>query len=71
MVEIKNLKKAVNRILKAIKNKEKIILYGDADLDGVAAVIILEEAIKNLGSEVRAIYFPIEKSKVVGYQKRA
>ena len=47
MVEIKNLKKAASRILKATKFKEKIILYGDADLDGVASVIILKETIKN------------------------
>ncbi|PIU14184.1 hypothetical protein COT20_02905 [bacterium (Candidatus Gribaldobacteria) CG08_land_8_20_14_0_20_39_15] len=70
MVEIKNLKKAVSRILKAIKNKEKIILYGDADLDGVAAVIILEEAIKNLGSEVRAIYFPDREIEGCGISEK-
>ena len=58
MKEIKNLKKAAKRILKAIKNKEKIILYGDADLDGISSVIILEETIKNLGGEISAIYFP-------------
>jgi len=57
-MEIKNLKKAAQRILKAIKNKEKIILYGDADLDGVASVIILKETIKNLNGEIANIYFP-------------
>lgn len=58
MTEIKNLKKVAQRILKAIKNKEKIVLYGDADLDGVAAVIILADTIKNLGGKIAAIYFP-------------
>ncbi len=58
MIEIKNLKKAAARILKAIKKKEKIILYGDADLDGVASVIILKEALKNLGGKISAVYFP-------------
>jgi single-stranded-DNA-specific exonuclease len=57
-IEIKNLRKAAQRILKAIKKKEKIILYGDADLDGVSSVIILAETIKNLGGEITAIYFP-------------
>jgi len=57
-MEIKNLKKVANRLLKAIKKKEKIILYGDADLDGVVAVITLKESIKNLGGEISAIYFP-------------
>jgi len=58
MVEIKNLKKAASRILKATKFKEKIILYGDADLDGVASVIILKETIKNLDGEISELYFP-------------
>lgn len=61
-MEIKNLKKAAKRILKAINplsggQKERIILYGDADLDGVTSVIILEETIKNLGGEISAVYF--------------
>ena len=57
-MEIKNLKEAGERIKKAIEKGEKIILYGDADLDGVCSVIILKEAILNLGKKVDAIYFP-------------
>lgn len=55
--EIKNLKKASQRIKKAVKRKENIVLYGDADLDGTVSLLILEEAIKNLGSEP-FLYFP-------------
>jgi single-stranded-DNA-specific exonuclease len=58
MIKIKNLEKTAERILKAIKNKEKIILYGDCDLDGAVSVIILRESIKTLGGEVTDIYFP-------------
>ena len=65
-VEIKNLKKAAKRILKAVKNKEKIILYGDADMDGVASVIILEESIRNLGGEICAVYFPDREKEGYG-----
>ena len=57
-MEIKNLQKAASRILKAIKDKEKIILYGDSDLDGATSVIILKESIQTLGGKVSAIYFP-------------
>ena len=70
-MEIKNLKKVASRILKAIKKQEKIIIYGDADLDGVASVIILKEAIKNLSGPTRsgylisAVYFP--DREVEGY----
>jgi len=63
---IKNLKKVANRILKAIKNGEKIILYGDADLDGVASVIILKESIKNLNGEIANIYFPDREAEGYG-----
>ena len=58
MIKIKNLEKVASRILKAIKNKEKIILYGDCDLDGAVSVIILKESIKTLGGEVTDTYFP-------------
>ena len=55
---IKNLKKAAIRILKAVNKKEPIILYGDADLDGAASVVLLKESINSLGGRVKAIYFP-------------
>jgi len=69
--EIKNLKKTANRILKAIKSKERIIIYGDADLDGVTSVIILEESIKNLGGEITAIYFPDREKEGYGISEKA
>ena len=49
--KIKNIELAAERIKKAVKNKERIILYGDSDLDGISSVVILEEAIKNKESE--------------------
>ena len=63
---IKNLKKVADRILKAIRRKEKIILYGDADLDGVASVIVLKETLKNLNGQISAIYFPNRESEGYG-----
>ncbi|MDI6591734.1 MAG: DHH family phosphoesterase [Patescibacteria group bacterium] len=66
MAEIKNLKKVAQRILRAIKRNERIILYGDADLDGVASVIILKETLKNLEGEVEAIYFPDREKEGYG-----
>lgn len=55
---IKNIEEAAQRILKAIKDEEKIIIYGDTDVDGVTSVIILEETIKSLGGKISAVYFP-------------
>ena len=65
-MEIKNLKKTAQRILKAIRNKENIILYGDADLDGVTSVIILKETIEKLGYSACAVYFPDREKEGYG-----
>ena len=70
-MEIKNSKKAAQRILKAIKNKENIILYGDIDLDGAVSVIILEEAINNLGGKIKSIYFPNKEKQGHGLNRQA
>ena len=69
--EIKNLKRAAERIKKAIKNKERVILYGDADLDGITSVIILEESIKNLGGKISAVYFPDREKEGYGITETA
>ena len=70
-MEIKNLKKAAERILKAISDKEKILIYGDADLDGVCSVIILEETIKTLGGNIKEIYFPDREKEGYGISEIA
>jgi len=70
-MEIKNLKKAATRIKKAVKNKERIILYGDSDLDGVSSILIIEQAIKSLGGSVVAHYFPQRDKEGYGLTRRA
>jgi single-stranded-DNA-specific exonuclease len=70
-MEIKNLKQAADRIKRAIEDKENIVLYGDADLDGVTSIIVLKEAIKNLGGKIVAVYFPDREKEGYGINKRA
>ena len=67
--EIKNLRKVAERIKKAIENKKNIVVYGDADLDGVSSVIIFKETLKNFGADVKAIYFPDREKEGYGINK--
>jgi len=70
-MEIKNLKKAADRIQKAVKNKEKIIIYGDSDMDGISSVIILKETLRNLGGKIEEIYFPNREEEGYGLNEEA
>jgi single-stranded-DNA-specific exonuclease len=44
---------AVERIERAIAGKEPVLLYGDYDVDGTTAVVLLKTAIEMLGGVVR------------------
>jgi len=68
-MEIKNLKKAGERILRAIEKGERILLYGDADLDGICSVIILKETIQSLGGKIPEIYFPNREKEGYGISR--
>jgi single-stranded-DNA-specific exonuclease len=43
---------AVERISAAIESGERILVFGDRDVDGVTATVLLVEALKELGAEV-------------------
>jgi len=54
---MKGMNEAVDRILMAVKNKEKIIIYGDYDVDGVTSTAVLYILLKEMGGEV-SFYIP-------------
>lgn len=54
---IANLRKAAERIAKAIKDGERIFVYGDYDVDGITATSILWHAITLFGGKVE-FYIP-------------
>lgn len=70
-MELKNLKEISKRLKEAIEKKEKIILYGDADLDGICSVIILKDTIESLGGEISKIYFPDREKEGYGLSEMA
>jgi len=54
---MKDMLKAVSRIIAAIKNREKILVFGDYDVDGTTAVACMYQFLKSIYSEV-AYYIP-------------
>ena len=51
-ISLSDTKRALERIIKAIKNKEKIIVYSDYDADGICATAIMWETLYDLGADV-------------------
>jgi single-stranded-DNA-specific exonuclease len=47
-----DISRAVSRVYKAVLAREKIAVYGDFDVDGVTAIVILVEGLSRLGAEV-------------------
>jgi single-stranded-DNA-specific exonuclease len=47
-----DIPQAISRVYKAVLSREKIAIYGDFDVDGVTATIILAEGLSWLGAEV-------------------
>ncbi len=47
-----DMEKAVDRIIKAIDNKEKVIIYGDYDVDGITSTMVLKKFLDEHGLEV-------------------
>jgi len=52
---------AVERILQAVDRKEKIIIFGDYDVDGILSVVALSKALASFGVDVS--YFIPERLK--------
>ena len=47
-----DMQKSIDRIRQAVSNKEKIVIYGDYDCDGVCASVILYKTLSRLGGKV-------------------
>jgi len=47
-----DMRKGVERIERALANKERIAIHGDYDVDGITSTVILRRALEMLGGEV-------------------
>jgi len=62
-----DVKKAIPRIKKAIENREKILIYGDYDVDGITSSTLMEQALIMAGAEKDHIYIMLPDRFVDGY----
>lgn len=53
--ELRDMDAAVERTLRAIKDGEKVCVYGDYDVDGVTSTTLLVETLRFLGVEPRIV----------------
>ena len=65
-----DMKIIVDRILKAIEDREKIIIYGDYDADGITSVTVLKSFLEERGLEVSS-YIPNRLDEGYGLNKVA
>ncbi len=65
-----DIKKILARIYKAQKNNEKVVVYGDFDVDGITATTLLFEALEKVG--IKADYYLPDRIKEgYGLNKKA
>src|SRR6266545_3551872 len=65
---MKDMDKAVNRIIAAIENQEKILVYGDYDVDGTTSVACMYQFLYKLHSNL-GFYIPHRYREGYGISK--
>jgi len=63
---MKDMDRAVDRILKAIDQDEAIAVYGDFDVDGITSTVLVKEVLEALGAEKVSTYIPDRASQGYG-----
>lgn len=68
---ILNMGKAVERILHAIDNEERIAIYADYDCDGIPGAVIMNDFFKKIKYENFEVYIPHRNSEGYGLNNKA
>ncbi|HCX73616.1 MAG TPA: hypothetical protein DHM37_07855, partial [Candidatus Cloacimonas sp.] len=66
---MKDLEKAAEKIIQAVIKKEKIIIFGHDDVDGITATYILFDFLEKLGSQNHYYYIPNRNLEAHGMQE--
>lgn len=69
-VKLSQVEKGVRRVVEAVKNRQKIIVYSDYDADGLCATAIAWETLYDLGANVLP-YVPHRLTEGYGLSKKA
>ena len=67
---IKDMDIAVDRIIKAINENEKVTIYGDYDVDGITSITVLKSFLHDRGLETDT-YIPNRLDEGYGLNKNA
>ncbi len=67
---MKGVSEAVTRIRRAVQGREKIVVYGDFDADGVTSTVLMVQVLKALGANVEP-YIPHRVDEGYGLNSEA
>ena len=67
---LKDMEKAADRMVKAIKNNDKIIVYGDYDVDGTTSVSMMTHFLKTYSDCIVEYYIPDRYSEGYGVSEK-
>lgn len=65
-----DMEKAIQRLIKAIEDKQKIMIFGDYDADGITSITVLKKFLNERGMEV-GTYIPNRLNEGYGLNKEA
>jgi single-stranded-DNA-specific exonuclease len=67
----KDMDIAVGRLLKAIKDDEKVTIYSDYDADGIPGAVVLSDFFKKIGFKNYDVYIPHRNKEGFGLNTKA
>ena len=65
--DLYGIPKAVERIIRAIEGAEKIVIYGDYDVDGITSTALLVKVLRDLGCAEQRVEYYIPERQAEGY----